>query len=240
MMILTRTNECSGSFKVTNKRLPGVKVRSAGVGDSFRDNMPVNDPPMYRRATFARVPKRLILARLFKKSRLSRRSGAIDQRWVGTRSSLHPSTLPKPRLSLRYPLFCIFCCRIGVLHPFYCRMHAGDSREQAFPGTSFPHSKGDVEYATLINFYFGSTTHIIGQIVLYGALTSNAIQGLVLSAQVLQYLIYSLLIVSLLIYSGNRVDWLLGETLVGFVWIPPVHSRHPLETNLCFSHLVSL
>jgi amino acid permease len=54
---------------------------------------------------------------------------------------------------------------------------------QSIPGNR--HFQGDVEYATLINFYFGPVHHVIGQIMLYGALQSNAIQGIVLSAQVL-------------------------------------------------------
>lgn len=52
---------------------------------------------------------------------------------------------------------------------------------QAIPGNK--HFQGDVEYATLINFYFGRWAHIAGQLLLYGALQSNAIQGIVLSAQ---------------------------------------------------------
>jgi hypothetical protein len=52
---------------------------------------------------------------------------------------------------------------------------------QAIPGNR--HFQGDVEYATMINFYFGPTAHKIGQLMLYGALQSNCIQGIVLSAQ---------------------------------------------------------
>lgn len=52
---------------------------------------------------------------------------------------------------------------------------------QSIPGNQ--HFQGDVEYATLINFYFGPLAHLAGQFVLYGALQSNAIQGIVLSAQ---------------------------------------------------------
>ena len=52
---------------------------------------------------------------------------------------------------------------------------------QAIPGNK--HFQGDVEYATLINFYFGPWAHVAGQLLLYGALQSNAIQGIVLSAQ---------------------------------------------------------
>jgi hypothetical protein len=53
---------------------------------------------------------------------------------------------------------------------------------QAIPGNK--HFQGTVEFGTLINFYFGKTTHIFGQILLYGALQSNAIQCIVVSAQV--------------------------------------------------------
>lgn len=60
----------------------------------------------------------------------------------------------------------------------------------AIPGNK--HFQGDVEYATMINFYFGPTSHIIGQFLLYGALQSNAIQGIVLSAQALDDFLVSL------------------------------------------------
>jgi hypothetical protein len=53
---------------------------------------------------------------------------------------------------------------------------------QAIPGNK--HFQGSVEYATLINFYFTKKEHILGQILLYGALQSNAIQCIILSAQV--------------------------------------------------------
>jgi hypothetical protein len=53
---------------------------------------------------------------------------------------------------------------------------------QAIPGNK--HFQGNVEYATLINFYFKQKEHVIGQIMLYGALQSNAIQSIILSSQV--------------------------------------------------------
>ena len=53
---------------------------------------------------------------------------------------------------------------------------------QAIPANK--HFQGNVEFSTLINFYFKPSAHICGQVLLYGALQSNAIQGIVLSAQV--------------------------------------------------------
>ena len=53
---------------------------------------------------------------------------------------------------------------------------------QAIPGNK--HFQGTVEFGTLINFYFGKVTHLFGQLLLYGALQSNAIQSIVISAQV--------------------------------------------------------
>jgi len=52
---------------------------------------------------------------------------------------------------------------------------------QAIPGNM--HFQGNVEFATLINFYFGSVLHVLGQVFLYGAVQSNAIQSIVLSSQ---------------------------------------------------------
>lgn len=53
---------------------------------------------------------------------------------------------------------------------------------QSIPGNK--HFQGTVEFGTLINFYFGKYPHLFGQLLLYGALQSNAIQSIVLSAQV--------------------------------------------------------
>jgi amino acid permease len=58
---------------------------------------------------------------------------------------------------------------------------------QAIPANK--HFQGNVEYATLINFYFEPTAHIVGQILLYGALVSNAVQGIILSAQAIDKLL---------------------------------------------------
>ncbi|KAJ3023275.1 hypothetical protein HKX48_003726 [Thoreauomyces humboldtii] len=52
---------------------------------------------------------------------------------------------------------------------------------QAVPGNK--HFQGTVEFATLINFYFGNMAHYVGQFLLYGALQSNAMQCIVLMAQ---------------------------------------------------------
>ncbi|KAJ3178664.1 hypothetical protein HDU87_003487 [Geranomyces variabilis] len=54
---------------------------------------------------------------------------------------------------------------------------------QAVPGNK--HFQGTVEFATLINFYFGNVAHYVGQFLLYGALQSNAMQCIVLMAQTL-------------------------------------------------------
>jgi hypothetical protein len=54
---------------------------------------------------------------------------------------------------------------------------------QAIPGNK--HFQGNVEFSTLINFFFGPVAHVWGQIILYAAIQSNAIQSLVLTAQVL-------------------------------------------------------
>ncbi|KAI9101276.1 hypothetical protein DFS34DRAFT_642435 [Phlyctochytrium arcticum] len=52
---------------------------------------------------------------------------------------------------------------------------------QAIPGNK--HFQGTVEFATLINFYFGNYAHYFGQFLLYGALQSNAMQSIVIMAQ---------------------------------------------------------
>lgn len=61
---------------------------------------------------------------------------------------------------------------------------------QAIPGNA--HFQGDVEYATLINFYFGPTFHMIGQAILYGALQSNIVQAIIISVQTTDYLFASI------------------------------------------------
>ncbi|KAJ3306271.1 hypothetical protein HDV03_000191 [Kappamyces sp. JEL0829] len=52
---------------------------------------------------------------------------------------------------------------------------------QAIPGNKY--FQGDVEFSTLINFFFGPRLHLAGQFLLYCALQSNSIQCLVLTAQ---------------------------------------------------------
>jgi hypothetical protein len=52
---------------------------------------------------------------------------------------------------------------------------------QAIPGNG--HFQGNVEFATLFNFYFGPKMHILSQFFLWGALQSGAIQSLVLISQ---------------------------------------------------------
>ena len=61
---------------------------------------------------------------------------------------------------------------------------------QAIPGNK--HFQGTVEFGTLLNFYFGKYTHILGQIILYGALQTNAIQSIVLTAQTTDNLLITL------------------------------------------------
>jgi hypothetical protein len=61
---------------------------------------------------------------------------------------------------------------------------------QAIPGNK--HFQGMVEFGTLINFYFGQTSHLFGQIFLYGALQSNTIQSIVISSQATDNLLISL------------------------------------------------
>ncbi|KAI8900964.1 hypothetical protein BC833DRAFT_579848 [Globomyces pollinis-pini] len=58
---------------------------------------------------------------------------------------------------------------------------------QAIPGNK--HFQGDVEYATMINFYFGPTFHIISQFVLYCALHAQSIQSIILSAQAIDHML---------------------------------------------------
>ncbi|KAI8921678.1 hypothetical protein BC831DRAFT_476120 [Entophlyctis helioformis] len=61
---------------------------------------------------------------------------------------------------------------------------------QSIPGNS--HFQGDVEYGTIINFYFGSKLHFAAQLILYGALQSNAIQCIILTAQATDNLIITI------------------------------------------------
>jgi hypothetical protein len=58
---------------------------------------------------------------------------------------------------------------------------------QAIPANK--HFQGNVEFATLINFYFEPKAHIAGQILLFGALVSNSVQSMVLSAQAIDKLV---------------------------------------------------
>ncbi|KAI8902849.1 hypothetical protein BC833DRAFT_520654, partial [Globomyces pollinis-pini] len=58
---------------------------------------------------------------------------------------------------------------------------------QAIPGNKY--FQGHVEFSTLINFYFGPNSHLFGQVILYCALQSNAIQSINLTAQATDRLI---------------------------------------------------
>ena len=78
---------------------------------------------------------------------------------------------------------------------------------QGIPGNKY--FQGDVEYATLINFYFNPIHHILGQVLLYGALQSNAIQGMVLSAQAIDRLIIDIFGKTCgVALSGPRAGWI--------------------------------
>ncbi|KAI9348527.1 hypothetical protein BDR26DRAFT_799106, partial [Obelidium mucronatum] len=52
---------------------------------------------------------------------------------------------------------------------------------QTIPGNQ--HFQGTVEFATMINFYFGSRAHCLGQFCLYGSLMSQAISSIVMASQ---------------------------------------------------------
>jgi hypothetical protein len=52
---------------------------------------------------------------------------------------------------------------------------------QSIPGNK--HFQGQVEFSTLINFFFGPNLHLFGQLILYCAIQSNIIQCFVLTAQ---------------------------------------------------------
>ncbi|KAJ3315264.1 hypothetical protein HDV04_003657 [Boothiomyces sp. JEL0838] len=71
----------------------------------------------------------------------------------------------------------------------FCNLFLVESM-QAIPGNK--HFQGNVEFSTLVNFYFGRNSHLLAQMVLYGALQSNAVQCLVLSAQSVDQFILNL------------------------------------------------
>lgn len=58
---------------------------------------------------------------------------------------------------------------------------------QSIPGNKY--FQGDIEFSTLINFFFGPRMHLVGQGLLYAALQANSIQCLVLTAEVTDSLI---------------------------------------------------
>ncbi|ORY36672.1 hypothetical protein BCR33DRAFT_835344 [Rhizoclosmatium globosum] len=61
---------------------------------------------------------------------------------------------------------------------------------QAIPGNRY--FQGNVEFGTLINFYFGSTAHILGQFGLYGALEIMAMGSIIQSSQTMDNLFIDL------------------------------------------------
>ncbi|ORY45936.1 hypothetical protein BCR33DRAFT_715961 [Rhizoclosmatium globosum] len=52
---------------------------------------------------------------------------------------------------------------------------------QTIPGNQ--HFQGTVEFATMINFYFGPVEHCLGQLCLYGSLMSQAISSIAMAGQ---------------------------------------------------------
>lgn len=77
-------------------------------------------------------------------------------------------------------IFTLFTYILFTLISGFCNLLLIETM-QSIPGNKY--FQGDIEFATLINFFFGSWAHRIGQFVLYGALQSNSIQCLVLTAQ---------------------------------------------------------
>ncbi|KAJ3260489.1 hypothetical protein HK103_000631 [Boothiomyces macroporosus] len=71
----------------------------------------------------------------------------------------------------------------------FCNLFLVESM-QAIPGNK--HFQGNVEFSTLVNFYFGRNSHLLAQMVLYAALQSNAVQCLVLCAQSVDQFILNL------------------------------------------------
>ncbi|KAI9331591.1 hypothetical protein BDR26DRAFT_899262 [Obelidium mucronatum] len=86
---------------------------------------------------------------------------------------------------------------------------------QAIPGNRF--FTGTVEFGTLINFYFGSTAHIFGQIGLYGALQTMAIASLIQSSQTMDHLFVDVFGKTCGVSLGTsyltaaRIDWICVE-----------------------------
>ncbi|KAJ3232382.1 hypothetical protein HDU81_003020 [Chytriomyces hyalinus] len=58
---------------------------------------------------------------------------------------------------------------------------------QAIPGNK--HFQGIVEYATLVNFYFGPSSHVIAQFFLYGASVSQSVASIVMVSQAVDSLL---------------------------------------------------
>ncbi|KAI8912601.1 hypothetical protein EDD86DRAFT_178635, partial [Gorgonomyces haynaldii] len=86
-----------------------------------------------------------------------------------------PTNFGDPGWCFSALVFCLFALVSGFSALFIIEAM------QAIPGNS--NFQGDVEYATLINFYFDPISHLVGQAFLYGAIQSNAIQSVVLSSQ---------------------------------------------------------
>ncbi|KAI8925618.1 hypothetical protein BC831DRAFT_263070 [Entophlyctis helioformis] len=80
---------------------------------------------------------------------------------------------------------------------------------QAIPGNI--HFQGSIEYATLINFYFGPAAHVAGQFFLYGALQSNAVQNIVLASQAVDNL--------LIVLFGKTCGYALGGVSKGWMCV---------------------
>ncbi|KAJ3068665.1 hypothetical protein HDU98_008197 [Podochytrium sp. JEL0797] len=77
---------------------------------------------------------------------------------------------------------------------------------QALPGNR--HFQGTVEFATLINFYFGTYGHITGQLLLYGAIQSQAMANIVVSTQTFDNLLVDIFHKTCgITLAGNGLDF---------------------------------
>ncbi|KAJ3047444.1 hypothetical protein HK097_011525, partial [Rhizophlyctis rosea] len=76
-------------------------------------------------------------------------------------------------------------------------------------GRSGTINKGTVEFATLINFYFTPHIHILGQLLLYGALQATAMQSIVLVSQAFDNILINIFgKTCALAMSGEAKGWL--------------------------------
>ncbi|KAI8833403.1 hypothetical protein BC829DRAFT_80099 [Chytridium lagenaria] len=85
---------------------------------------------------------------------------------------------------------------------------------QGIPGNKY--FQGTVEFGTLINFYFGPTAHIFGQICLFGALQGNAVASIIQSAQTVDNLLVDVFGKTCAVFSSTHVDMRYREAGVSF------------------------